>query len=270
MRQIYPTAGPEVAAGDPGTTREAAELLAGLYAYPPGVSPARPWVRANMIASVDGAADLDGVSGGLSGPADRLLFRVQRGLADVILVGAGTARAEHYGPARPEPMLAALRQGRPPAPPIAVLSARLDLDLDAPLLAQAPPEARTILLTTEAAPAQRRAAAARHAQVIVAGADRVTAGQAIGALTGLGHARILTEGGPGLLAQIAAQGRLDELCLTVSPVLAGGLAGRILAGRVLAGGPGGDHPPGLPEALALAHVLADGAYLFCRYARHPS
>ena len=77
-----------------------------------------------MIASADGAASLDGKSGGLGGPAARLLFSVQRGLADVILVGAGTARAEKYGPARADPLLAGLRGQRPPTPPIAVLSAR--------------------------------------------------------------------------------------------------------------------------------------------------
>ena len=66
--------------------------------------------------------------------------------------------------------------------------------------------------------------------MIVAGTDRVSASQAVGALAGLGHARILTEGGPALLAQIAAAGLLDELCLTISPVLAGGQARRILAG----------------------------------------
>jgi riboflavin biosynthesis pyrimidine reductase len=265
VRQIYPAAGPEVAAGEAGGTREATELLAGLYAYPPGASAGRPWVRANMIASVDGASDLNGVSGGLGGPADRLLFGVQRSLADVILVGAGTARAEKYGPARPSPLLAGRRAGRPATPPIAVLSARLDLDPDAPLLTQAPSDAQTIVLTAEAAPPAKRAAIARHARVIVAGTDRVTASAAIRALAGLGHGRILSEGGPGLLGQIAAGGQLDELCLTVSPVLAGGQARRILAG-----GPAGDLAPGLPQALALAHVLSDGAYLFCRYVRHPS
>jgi riboflavin biosynthesis pyrimidine reductase len=259
VRQIYPAAGPEVAAADPGAGRDAGDLLAGLYAYPPAAGRDRPWVRANMIASVDGAADLDGRSGGLGGPADRLLLQVLRGLADVILVGAGTARAEHYRPARPVPMLAGLRQGRPPTPPIAVLSASLDLDPEAPLLAGAPADARTIVLTTEAAPAARRAAVGRHAEVIVAGTDRVTASAAVGALAGLGHARILTEGGPSLLAQLAAAGLLDELCLTISPVLAGGQARRILAG-----GPAGD----LPQTLRLGHVLADGAYLFCRYVRH--
>ena len=190
---------------------------------------------------------------------------MQRALADVILVGAGTARAESYGPARIGPLLAGLRTGRPVTPAIAVLSARLDLDPQAPLLTQAPADARTIVLTTQAAPARRRAAVGANAQVIVAGADRVTASEAIAALAGLGHGRILCEGGPGLLAQLAAGGALDELCLTVSPVLAGGPAGRILAG-----GPAGDQGSGLPQRLRLAHVLADGAYLFCRYTRQPT
>jgi riboflavin biosynthesis pyrimidine reductase len=251
-------------AGDDAGTGTAG-LLAGLYAYPPPARPGRPWVRANMIASVDGAATIDGRSGGLGGPGDKLLFGVQRALADVILVGAGTARDEKYGPARPDPLLAGLRRGRPATPPIAVLSSGLDLDPESPLLAQAPPDARTIVLTSGAAPAGRRAALARRAHVIEAGTDQVSATQAIAALAGLGHARILSEGGPGLLAQIAAQGLLDELCLTVSPVLAGGQSRRILAG-----GPAGDLAPGLPEQLRLAHVLADGAYLFCRYVRQPT
>src|SRR5712692_8334157 len=97
--------------------------LAASYAYPD-----RLWVRANMIASVDGAVSLDGRSGGLSGPADRLLFTVLRSLADVILVGAGTARAERYGKARPARLWPQLRRGRPPAPPVAVVTRSLDLD----------------------------------------------------------------------------------------------------------------------------------------------
>jgi riboflavin biosynthesis pyrimidine reductase len=263
VRQIYPATGPDVPTGEPGRSREAADLLAGLYAYPPGASPDRPWVRANMIASADGASDLEGRSGGLGGPADRLLLQVLRSLADVILVGAGTARAEKYKPARESAMLPATRQGRPPTPPIAVLSASLDLDPEAPLLTRAPDSARTIVITTEAAPARRRKEISRHADVIVAGADRVTATSAVWALASRGYARILTEGGPALLAQLAAAGLLDELCLTISPVLAGGQARRILAG-----GPAGDLPQGLPETLRLGHVLADGAYLFCRYLRH--
>jgi riboflavin biosynthesis pyrimidine reductase len=263
VHQIYPVLSPEgggVGSRAGGGARDAAELLAGLYAYPDGQD--RPWVRANMIASVDGTATIGGRSGALGGPADRMLLQVLRALADVILVGAGTARAEGYGPARAVPALAALRQDRPATAPIAVVSARLDLDPRAPLLAEAPAEARTIVMTTQSAPRSQQAAIARHAELIVADSDQLTAGQVIAALAGRGHARILAEGGPSLLAQIAEAGRLDELCLTVSPVLAGG-QGR----RILSGAPIGDQQPGTPEPLRLAHVLADDDYLFCRYVR---
>ena len=122
MRQLFPPGGP---AGDvdPGQ-------LAALYAYPPagdqGV--ARPWVRANMVASTDGAASADGRSGGLSGRADKEIFGLLRSLADVVLVGAGTARAEHYRPAQTASIRPELRTGRTATPPIAVISGRLDLD----------------------------------------------------------------------------------------------------------------------------------------------
>src|SRR5579862_8368186 len=102
MRQIYPVAR-EVAGAS----------LAECYAYPG--TDGRPWVRADMVASVDGAATLAGRSGGLSGAADREVFGLLRFLADVILVGAGTARAEGYQPVRPHEgaTWAGLREGRP-------------------------------------------------------------------------------------------------------------------------------------------------------------
>jgi riboflavin biosynthesis pyrimidine reductase len=245
VRQIYPDA-------DPATADD--EFLAARYAYPDSDA---PWVRANMVASADGAAELEGRSGGLGSAADRRLFQVLRSLADVVLVGSGTARAEKYKPARLAAMVPALREGRPPTPPIAVVSSSLDLDPAGPLLAGAPDWARTIVLTTASAPAGRRAELARLATVIEAGEERVEADQAIEALAKLGHTRILTEGGPRLLGHIAAAGRLDDLCLTIGPLLTGGMAGRILAGPLL--------PGGLP--LTLAHVLADEGSLFCRYVR---
>jgi riboflavin biosynthesis pyrimidine reductase len=228
--------------------------LAGLYAYPAGLD--RAWVRANMIESADGAAAVDGLSGGLSGPADRAVFGVLRALADVILVGAGTARAEKYRPARVRPEWAGLRAGRPAAPPIAVLSGRLGLDLAGPLLTGPAPDARTIVLTSAAADPDLGTAVAAYADVIVAGQRQVDLAAAVAALAGRGHRRILAEGGPRLLGQLAAAGLLDELCVTVSPVLAGGPAGRIVHGP-----PGG---AGRAE-LELAHLLADEDYLFCRY-----
>ena len=263
MRLIYP-----VPAG-PGQLD-----LPALYAYPdrtagrggagdPGGGDGpdcegRPWVRASMIESADGAAAVDGLSGGLGGAADREVFGLLRALAGVILVGAGTARAERYRPARVAPRWAALRAGRPGPPPIAVLSARLDLDPDGPLLAGAPGGVRTIVITSESAPADRRATIARRADVIIGGEHKVSAAAAVSALAGRGYREILAEGGPHLLGQLAATGLIDELCVTISPVLAGGRAGRIVQGH-------GSTPD---SALVLAHVLADDhGYLLCRYVR---
>lgn len=249
VRQIYPVA------AQPGPA-----ALAALYAYP-GPSPTRPWwLRANMVSSLDGAATVGGRSGGLSGEADRQVFALLRSLADVILVGAGTARAEDYGPVRPGTEGVAwswLRARRPPSPAIAVVTG--SLHLPAGLLA-APGHARTIVITTGAAPARARRALAGRADVIVAGDDQVDLRAAIGALAARGHRRILTEGGPHLLAQIAAAGLLDELCLTFSPVLAGPGAGRVVGGAPGAAGP-------RPAEFALAHVLTDGGHLLCRYVR---
>jgi riboflavin biosynthesis pyrimidine reductase len=261
VRQIYPVA-PAAAPGPPPAddSQETTELLGRLYAYPPGAGGRRPWVRANMISSVDGAAESGGRSGGLGGPADRMLFGVLRSLADVILVGAGTARAEGYGPARAAALRPELRQGRPATPPIAVISGSLDLDPDAPLLTQAAADARTIVFTTSAAPASRRAAVARHARLIVAEPGQLTVSHAITELGKLGHCAVLAEGGPSLLAQMAGEEVLDELCVTFSPLLVGGDARRIISAR-----PGADLTPAALGPLRLAHILAADDFLFCRY-----
>jgi riboflavin biosynthesis pyrimidine reductase len=252
MRQVYP--------GGSALTDAA---LAALYDYPDlGAPPAR-WLRANMVASLDGAATVDGHSGGLSNEADQQVFAMLRAYADVILVGAGTARAEGYGPVRPESeglRWAWLRDGRPPSPPIAVVTRALDLDLGSALLADAPPDARTIVITTESALPGRRAAAARTAEVIVAGEVSVDLKAAVDALAERGHQRISCEGGPHLLTQLADAGLLDELCLTVSPLMAGPGAGRIVTGGLPM--PGGGTLP-----FTLAHALADEGHLFCRYVR---
>jgi len=112
------------------------------------------------------------------------------------------------------------------------------------------------------------------ADVIIAGEQGVSAAAAVSALAGRGYREILAEGGPHLLGQLSAAGLLDELCVTISPVLAGGPAGRIIQGALAASGgaaPGGPVPdgpvPAGPSRLTLAHVLADGDYLLCRYLR---
>ena len=122
-----------------------------LYAYPDG-----HWLRANMVATADGAASLNGLTQGISSDTDRRVFALLRTLCDVILVGASTVREEKYKPARPQELWSHLREGRPPTPPIAVVSRRLDLDPDSPLITAAPAHARTIVITTASAPAARR------------------------------------------------------------------------------------------------------------------
>jgi len=227
--------------------------LARLYEYPPG-----RWLRANMVSSADGAAFLDGVTSPLSSPGDRHVFALLRTLADVIVVGASTVRAERYAPVRRHELWDHLRAGRPPTPPIAVVSGRLDLRPDSRLIASAPSHARTIVITTAQAPPERRAELAERADVIVAGQETVDLKAAVDALADRGHQRMLAEGGPRLLGQLVAAGLLDELCLTIGPLLAGPGPGRIVA----------DSPPDAPPLqLTLAHVLQDNGFLLCRYIR---
>jgi riboflavin biosynthesis pyrimidine reductase len=230
--------------------------LAALYAYPDG-----QWLRANMVSSADGAATLNGLTAGISSDSDRRVFALLRTLSDVILVGAGTVREEGYKPARSRELWIDLRAGRAPTPPIAVVSARLDLDPAGPLIAKAPAHARTIVITTAQAPAGRRAELARHADVIVAGDVAVDLNAAVRALAARGHRRLLTEGGPHLLAQLVEAGLVDELCLTIGPLMAGPGASRIVSGTPGTG-------PAAPVPLTLAHVLEDGGYLLCRYTRN--
>jgi len=228
--------------------------LAEAYAYPPG----RNWLRANMAASADGAAtDPGGLSGGLSGPADREVFGVLRGLADAVLVGARTVRAEGYGPAKERPELAERRAkaGQLPAPVIAIVTGSLALDFTSDLFTAT--TIRPKVITAKSAPADRLVAAGEVADVIVAGDVRVDIRAAVEELSVRGLQRLLCEGGPHLLAQIATAGRLDELCLTLSPHLVAGDAQRILNG------------PRLSHAvpLRLARLLTAQDFLFASYER---
>lgn len=220
------------------------------YAYPRA-----DWLRLNMVASADGGAWLKGLSGGLSSTGDRRIFGVLRGLADVIVAGAATVRTEGYGPVGPRDSWRALREGRPPVPPIAVITRRLDLDLGSALFTEAEPYARTIVITTESAPKDRREEAAKHADLIIAGDYRVDLALAVQELRDRGLSRILCEGGPRVNAQLAAAGLVDELSLTTSPLLIGGDAARILNGAAS------------QVKLVLTQVLEEDGFLFCRYLR---
>lgn len=204
-------------------TREADvgdERLLDLYETGPGI-------RVNFVSSLDGAASRDGRSGGLGGPADRRVFALLRTLADVVLVGAGTVRAEGYRGELVDAESAAWRaaHGRTAHPGFAVVSARLDLD--PAVLADSPVRPRVLTLAS-ASPA-RRAALAEVADLVDVGESAIDVARLRAAL---GSARVLCEGGPRLFATLLAADAVDELCLTIAPTLEGGDAGRIAQGAL--------------------------------------
>ena len=198
------------------------------YRYPPGT-----WLRANMIASADGAATIDGRAGGLGNTTDQLVLGLLRALADVVIAGAGTVTAEGYGPARAREQYQDLRAaaGQPPAPTMVVVSQRLQLDFESKYFAQA--LQRPIVVTCAAAPADRMLAARNVAEVVVAGDTVVSPALMVDALVALGHRRLLCEGGPTLLGTVVADGVLDEMCLTIAPTLVGGPSPRVINGPPL-------------------------------------
>jgi len=184
------------------------------------------------------------------------VFDTLRLLSDVILVGAGTVRAEGYGGIRvPEEDAAwRVRHGLAPQPTVAVVSARLELPPMHPVFQD--PAARPIVVTHEAAPADRRRGLSAVADVLVCGADAIDVGRLPAALAERGFPQILCEGGPNLLGSLLAADRVDEFCLTVSPVLEGGVAGRVAAGTVQT-----------VRRMTLLHSFASGDMLFLRYGR---
>jgi riboflavin biosynthesis pyrimidine reductase len=214
-------------------------------------------VRMNFVASVDGAVTAGGKSKGLQTPGDNKVFAALRDLADVILVGAGTIRVEGYGPTRVSDRRRAVRRehGYADVLPTAVVSRSLRLDPAAALFTEAPPEARTIVLTCAAGDANVRSALDEVADVLVCGDAEVDLALARTMLVERGLSRILSEGGPTLFADMAAAGAVDELCLSVTPLLAGPGARRIVSGT----------PWPDTAALRLHGLLEEDGALFGRY-----
>jgi riboflavin biosynthesis pyrimidine reductase len=186
-----------------------------------------------MVASADGATAVDGRSGPLGGAGDRAVFATLRGLADVVLVGAGTARDESYGPPRRE----GLR--------IAIVTRSLRLDWDSDLMRSG----RAIVVTTETAGEVPAGVTA-----VRAGRDDVDLTLAVQRLGEIGAGVVMAEGGPSLNGTLVAAGLVDELCLTVSPHLVAGRSERVAHGAAA-----------VLSRLDLAHVLEEDGWLFLRY-----
>ena len=176
-------------------------------------APAEPWLRLNMVATVDGAATgPSGTSRSINNEPDQEVFRLLRAQADVIVVGAGTLRAEGYRP-NPLPIVVVSRSGSVP-----------------PTLRGCPP-GQVLLATCERAAAleeSRDLLGDEH--ILVLGSHRVDLAAVREALVERGFRRILCEGGPHLLRDLLDQGVADEVCVTTVPRVIGGLHPRISNG----------------------------------------
>lgn len=232
--------------------------LSDFYAYPDDLQ--RCWVRGNMIATLDGAATADGKAGGLAGPGDRTLFSLMRNAADVVLVGAATVRVENYSGAQ-VPVAqrhARQRRGQAEVPPIAVVTRTGNLDPEARFFTRA--EVPPLILTCADSFDDTRRRLGAVAEVLSASGPRSDEADVATVLTLLserGLFRVLTEGGPLLLTLLIENDLLDELCLTVAPLLIGGMGRRIATGAVE-----------VRTTMRPAHLLSDDqGYLYTRYVR---
>jgi riboflavin biosynthesis pyrimidine reductase len=226
------------------------ELLADLAV------PAGPWLRANFVSSVDGAATTAGVSGGLGDASDKRLFELLRRVSDVVLVGAGTVRGERYGAMRVSDESARWRErrGLPAHPVFAIVSGSLDLDPASTIFTDAP--VLPVIITTTRATAEQLARFDGLADVIVAGSSGIDVPLALAGLHERGLNHVLGEGGPSLFGSLVAADAVDELCLTLSARLEAGDAPRISRG-----------PLAVPAHLALERVLKHESTLLLRYRR---
>jgi riboflavin biosynthesis pyrimidine reductase len=212
-----------------------------------------PTLRVNFIASLDGAVTVDGLSGGLHGPGDKEIFDSLRMVCDALIVAAGTVRAENYDALRLTAKARAWRRahGLAEFPLMVIVSGSLDLDLSQLVFADAP--IRPVVVTHRRAPAARLAGIA---DVLLAGDDQVDLAAAVGELRVQGAGQLLCEGGPRLFGSLVGADLVDEVCLTVSPLLVGGGPGRVATGA-----------PGVPRRMSLRHALSVEDMLFLRYAR---
>jgi riboflavin-specific deaminase-like protein len=215
----------------------------------------RPYVVLNMVASLDGKAVLDGTTRGLGGQIDREIFHNLRTQGDVIMAGAGTVRSERYGRAVKNDELRAKREqeGLAPEPPTVIVSASMDLPADLPLL------------QAEGAPVIVATAAEGELEGVKADVSYLRVGTDMPVMMARLHAEhgvrsVVCEGGPTLNFHLLAAGLVDELFLTLDPMVVGGAdALTLAAGRPL---------PDPPRAELMTLLKGEDA-LFFRWRMRP-
>jgi riboflavin biosynthesis pyrimidine reductase len=232
------------------------DALEELYRYP--ADDHGRWVAVNFVSSLDGGIEIEGRSRGLSTPADRRVFALAHDLADVVLLGSGTALAEDYPGLRPDERTADRRRrhGLSAVAPLAVVtSGTFPADATSIVDTLVP----TIVVTSAAAPAARQDAwRDAGARVLVAGEESVDLPAAIRQLADDGYRRIDCEGGPGLVGTLLADDLVDEVRLSVAPLAVAGRAGRVASSA---------EPLEAPRGFTVASLLVDDGTLLVRYVR---
>lgn len=244
VRQIFP---PAVAG--PLSTAD----LERLYAYP---DPGRPHVAANFVSSADGAVEVAGTSAGLSTPPDKVVLRLATDLADVVLVGAGTATVEGFTGVKHHERRDDRRRrfGLSAVPVTAVVTGSgRSLDPTAPVLTDT--LVPTVVFTCASVPADLRARwADAGADVVLTGDGQVDLTAALAELGRRGLHRVNCMGGPLLFGSLVEAGLIDELRLTVAPFLVSGEAARVARGAGID-----------PARLELVSVVTGDDTLLMRY-----
>ncbi|WP_320672422.1 dihydrofolate reductase family protein [Patulibacter defluvii] len=200
-----------------GSPQPVASLLDAIVADPAPRVAGRPRTIGVMVSSADGRATVEGGASGLGGPEDRAVFRGVRERADALLVGPSTLNRERYATVLDEDQRERRRAaGRPPEPLLATISRSFGLDADVPILHE--PEARVVVYGEREPPPALAAAPVEVVQL-----ERADPAAALADLDRRGIELLACEGGPTLLAGLIRDGLLDEVLLTVSPLLVGGL-----------------------------------------------
>lgn len=233
MDRLWPPTSPDNGSGSPDERAGPDDLHADLARRD-------TWVASNFVMALDGEITVDGRSGGLGGDGDLAVFRSLRDHADVVLVGAGTVRAESYGPTRVRAADARRARGQPDRARLVVVTRSADLD-DADRLWSDPGAPITVLTGTDA-PADRVAWLRERAEVIAIGDMGPDLAAGLAHLRERGLGRVLTEGGPSLQADLLSRGLVTDLFTTVAPLVVGGGATTV--------------PSALPRPVGLTLVAA--------------
>lgn len=232
-----------------GEELDAAAVVDGLALHEGGRE-GRPRVVAIMIASVDGRATIEGGSTKLGHPEDRALLRGLRGAADCLLAGTGTIGAEGYAKLLdPDQRAAREADGRPPHPLVATVTRSGDVPWDTPVFSEDGVRKQVYSGTDVAVPAGVTDTEVEVGRSLPEALEHLRSARGIRS--------VACEGGPGLLRALLAADLVDDLLLTLAPLLVGGDGPTSLSGNALSP----------PPRMGLRDVLRADDHLFLHYAR---